>query len=77
MAPMGWTLYLTCFGAGFITALMPSTIVLAILLARTVANEDDAPRRPRRPLSEWQYVALLCASAFALAMAVLWAAAPW
>lgn len=69
---------LTWFWAGFITALMPSTIVLALLLARTVAN--DAPRRPRPPrppLSEWQYVALICAGAFVLAMAVLWAAAPW
>ena len=66
---------LTYFGAGIITALMPSTIVLALLLARTVANES--PRRPRPPLSEWQFVALLCAGAFVLAMAVLWMAAPW
>lgn len=66
---------LTYFGAGIITALMPSTLVLAILLARTVAN--DTPRRPRRPLREWQFVVLVCAGAFALAMAVLWAAAPW
>lgn len=72
MPPMDWNC-LTCFGAGFITALMPSTIALAILLARTIANDDDAPRQPRPPLRQWQLVAL----AFVLAMAVLWAAAAW